>query len=191
MHLYIKRNLQSLWQNLVVLLSPIETLLTKELFTKFFSTSNVIMTSPPQLLNVTKYFSLQLPTSILVYGRLHSLIFHDHVTKTSHPVPPPPPPTSRWCNALKKNCEGLQLWCLKILNKHTHSQKLSSHPSVDEWCLKYIVQLLTYLSEDLVHWSHLGNLYQAWLTKTCLMLRGNIDALNVANEHMLWCVRLA
>ena len=60
---------------------------------QFFSTSDVIVTSPcdttcitllffimwlsflPSLLSITKYFPLQPLTSVLVYGKLHSLIF--------------------------------------------------------------------------------------------------------------------
>ena len=94
---------------------------------RFFSTSDVIMTSPPQLLSVTKYFSLQLPTSILVYGRLHSLIFHDHVTKTSQPVtpPPPPPPNITMMQCVEKKLRRSSTVMLKNIEQtHTQSKTL-------------------------------------------------------------------
>lgn len=55
---------------------------------------------PPLLLSVTKYFPLQLTTSILVYSRLHSFIFHHPIEK--HQPATPSPLTSRWRNAWKK-----------------------------------------------------------------------------------------
>ena len=63
-----------------------------------FSTSDIIMTSPcnPSLLSVTIYFPLQLPTSVLVYGRLYSLIFRNHVTA---------PPTVTMTLCVGKKCE--------------------------------------------------------------------------------------
>ena len=64
------------------------------IFFLFFFTSDIIMTSPcdppPSSLTSPKYFPLQLPTSILVYGRVHSLIFHGHVVE-KHPSRQPSP----------------------------------------------------------------------------------------------------
>ena len=60
---------------------------------QIFSTSGVIMISPCDSnllpLSVTKYLPLQLPTSILVYGGLHNLIFHDHFVEKCHSWRPP------------------------------------------------------------------------------------------------------
>ena len=44
---------------------------------------------PPLPLSVTKYLPLELPTSILVCGELHSLIFHDHFVEKCHSWRPP------------------------------------------------------------------------------------------------------
>ena len=43
-------------------------------------------------LSVTKYIPLQLPTSILVYGRMHSSIVCNYIVKERHSQRPPPPP---------------------------------------------------------------------------------------------------
>ena len=45
--------------------------------------------SPPPSLSITKFLPLQLPTSILVYGRLHSLIFRNHFVEKCHSWRPP------------------------------------------------------------------------------------------------------
>ena len=49
--------------------------------------------TPPPPFSVTKYFPLQLPTSVLrvVYNRLHSLIFCDHIVEKCHSRRPPAP----------------------------------------------------------------------------------------------------
>ena len=126
---------------------------------------------PPLLLSITKYFPLQLPTIVLVYGRLHSLIFHHHIIcrKMSHLANPTPPPTSRSCNAWKKKIVNVPL-CCSIMSYKRWIRQFSM------WLTHYHIKLL------LCWYFFLVQVYSMSLL-ACIMLKLNACSVHLQLFH--------
>ena len=107
---------------------------------------------------------LSTSTSVPVYGRLHGLIFHDHVVEKHHSQRPPPP-VSQWRNTWQKtnklwkqtNCERQKKFaCVstqcfshdqgeskKVWNSaNVYSQALLRIPRCPLWCHHVLLKSL-------------------------------------------------